>query len=85
MNLRFFRRIGWISVILAFCVAGASDQGTLTAAQTLLGGALGACGLLLAAFGQSMVILHARHGQRRLQRVPVRADMPPVRRRPHGW
>ena len=33
MNVRFSQLIGWISLVLAFTVAHAADEGALTAAQ----------------------------------------------------
>lgn len=74
MHSRFFQCIGWVSVLLSFGLAGVSDQGRLTAAATLWGGALGVLGFLLALFGQYTAVLHERQAGRRAQHIPIRTD-----------
>lgn len=80
MNVRFSQLIGWISLVLAFTVAHAADEGALTAAQMVGGSLLGVCGLMAALIGQCMAVQRARRGRGpRAARVPVRTARRPGR------
>lgn len=78
MNVRFFRLIGWISALFVLGLAGAADQGTLTAGATVWGSMLGVSGLLIAIVGQCSLVLRENNRQRR---VPVRIE---TRQNPYG-